>query len=175
MGASPSPAPATAEPTVSTTPTTPDSPPPAGMDSVTATFLTTVCAASDDINRYTVPAFSGFPSVTDAQDAYVLVYAGRASAAQQATVGLQGLLPATIAGGRVDGAAIAANMGRLAKILSDGALALQALQPVTTQDVDTVAAEINRQAGTVPFMSMSVLTPQEQGWMTTLRGCRPAK
>jgi hypothetical protein len=175
VGASPSPAPATAEPTVSTTPTTPDSPPPAGMDSVTATFLTTVCAASDDINRYTVPAFSGFPSVTDAQDAYVLVYAGRASAAQQATVGLQGLLPATIAGGRVDGAAIAANMGRLAKILSDGALALQALQPVTTQDVDTVAAEINRQAGTVPFMSMSVLTPQEQGWMTTLRGCRPAK
>ena len=173
---SPSPSrPVTSASTAGTTPAAPAAPAPPGMDPVTATFLTAVCAASDDINRHTVPAFSGFPSVADAQQAYVLAYAGRSSAAQQAAVTLQGLLPATIAGGRIDGAAIANGMRTLAQILADGSVSLQTLRPKTTQDIDDVAAQINRQASTVPFLSMSVLTPDEQGWMASLRGCRPAR
>jgi hypothetical protein len=142
------------------------------MDETTATFLTAVCAAGDDINRHTVPAFSGFASVAEAQDAYVLAYAGRASAAQKAAATLQGLLPATIAGGRVDGAATAANMARLAQILADGAVSLRTAAPRTTQDIDDVAADINARAGAASVLSASVLTPDEQGWVATLRGCR---
>lgn len=173
--AAPAATPTPTGPTVSPTPTTPAVPPPPGMDPVTATFLTAMCSASDDINSYKVPAFSGFPTVADAQDAYVLAYAGRASAAQRAAVTLQGLLPATIAGGRIDGSAIASGMRSLAQILDDGAVSLRTLQPATTQDVDAAAARINQQAGTVPLLSMSVLTPEEQGWMQTIRGCRPSR
>jgi len=142
------------------------------MDRVTQSFLTAVCAAGDDMNKWMVPAYSDFPSVGAAQDAYVRAYAARASAAQEAAVELQVLLPATIAGGRVDGAATAENMGRLAQILGDGAVELRTIEPHTTQDIDVVAAGINREAATASVLSSSVLTPDEQGWVQTLRGCR---
>jgi len=142
------------------------------MDQVSVAFLTAVCAAGDDMNAWMVPAYSDFANVRAAQDAYVRAYAGRASAAQQAAATLQGLLPATIAAGRVDGAATAANMGRLAQILADGSVSLQTLEPRTTEDIDEMAAEINQKVGTASVLSASVLTPDEQGWLATLRGCR---
>ena len=159
-------------PTVGTPETIPTVPPPPGMDRVTQTFLTAVCAAGDDMNKWMVPAYSDFPGVGAAQDAYVRAYAGRASVAQEAAVELQGLLPATIADGRVDGAGTVANMARLAQILGDGAVALRTIEPHTTQDIDVVAAGINREAAGAPVLNSSVLTPDEQGWVQTLRGCR---
>ena len=165
--------PVTSASTPDATPTTPATPPPPGMDPVTATFLTAVCAAGQDMNAWMVPAYSDFANVRAAQDAYVLAYAGRASVAQRAAATLQGLLPATIAAGRVDGAATAANMGRLAQILGDGSVALQTLEPRTTQDIDEAAAVINRKVGAGgSVLSASVLTADEQGWLETLPGCR---
>ena len=131
-----------------------------------------MCAARGDINATTIPAGTTFPRLTAAQDAYVLLFARKASLAQQATADLENRLPVVIAGGRIDADASAAAMRNLAQILDEGAQSLHDLQPRTIQELDAAAGIINRRGNAAPSTDLAGLTAEELTWVESLPGCQ---
>jgi hypothetical protein len=155
----------------STTSASPTVPAPAGMTTATAGWLTRVCTARGDINATTIPAGTNYPNLTAAQDAYVLLFARKASIAQQAAADLEKRLPVVIADGRVDADANAAAMRNLAQILDEGAQSLNELRPQTIQELDAAAGTINTRANAAPPIDLAGLTAEERAYVELLPGC----
>ena len=103
------------------------------------------------------------------QFAFVDSYEKQASVARATSETLQGRMPATIAGGRIDAQAGIDSYRKLADTLENAAQSMRDLAPQDRQDIIDVVTRVNN--STVGTTDVSQLSSDELEYVRSLPGC----